>query len=419
MRFLASRRRGRLRHERLQTVLAVLAIGTAVALPVVLLSVGGGVSQHELAALRDAGYSIVVSASGVHGITQAHTLGERIESISRVSAASPVLSQAVDLFTRTSGPTPVLAEGVVPQAFAATAGPTERGLISFPLPLGDPNDLVHFANGTYRGPETYSVLISTPFAEGSGLVVGDTVGLSPSANSSDQVRFNITGIFGIPPSSFGPPSSFAILLPLSDLQVLTGWALQGNSGGSLLDAADTIQVAMTGAASTDPTAIRETASAIQSLVPYYGVSALLDEAQQLQSGTAVLTGFYLALSSVGLAIGLIFLALILLRRVERLRQSIGIRRAIGVPPRMIAGEMVLTGAVLSAAGGLVGVVAGFLLVLALKTWGSQVVQTAVGYAVFDPLTLAALTISVVLLSLAASLLATRAALRLSIPEALR
>ena len=70
---------------------------------------------------------------------------------------------------------------------------------------------------------------------------------------------------------------------------------------------------------------------------------------------------------------------------------------------------------MSAAGGLVGVVAGFLLVLALKTWGSQVVQTAVGYAVFDPLTLAALTISVVLLSLAASLLATRAALRLSMP----
>ena len=72
---------------------------------------GGGVAQHELAALRDAGYSIVVSASGVHGITEAHTLSERIESISRVSAASPVLSQAVDLFTRTSGPTRYLPRG--------------------------------------------------------------------------------------------------------------------------------------------------------------------------------------------------------------------------------------------------------------------------------------------------------------------
>ena len=56
-------------------------------------------------------------------------------------------------------------------------------------------------------------------------------------------------------------------------------------------------------------------------------SALTDEAAQLRASAAVLTGFYLALSSVGLLVGLVFLALVLLRRVEAERRTIGIQRA--------------------------------------------------------------------------------------------
>ena len=53
------RRGGSLRHVRLQSVLAVAAIAAAVALPVVLISVGGGVSSHELSEIQNAGYRIV------------------------------------------------------------------------------------------------------------------------------------------------------------------------------------------------------------------------------------------------------------------------------------------------------------------------------------------------------------------------
>lgn len=409
----------RARHAQLQSVLAVLAIGSSVALPVLLLSVGGGVFAHELSALRDSGFEIVVSAAGVHGIGSSHGLAQRIDGLSGVAAASPVLSLPVDVFAQGSGPRPVLAEGVVPGAFAATSGPAERSLFAFPLPLGDPADSAHFANATYAGPSTYDVLVSTPLAQGMGLSVGDQVGLSESANGSAVTRFNITGVFGVAPTVIGPPSSFGIVLPLSDLQVLTGFARDSGGSGALLDASDSIEVALAGAASTDPTTIRAVAAEIQSMVPYYGVTSLLDEAQQLEGASAILTGFYLALSSVGLSVGLIFLALVLLRRVERLRRSIGVRRAIGVPSRMIAGEMVGAGAALAAAGAVLGVVGGTLLVLVLQRFGSPSVQTATRLAVFDPVSLALLAAGVVGLSLLASGVATRSALRLSIPEALR
>jgi len=410
--------RGRaLRHSRLQVVLAIAAIGAAVALPVVLVSVGGGVSQHEISELENAGYQISVSASGLHGIANAHRLAGRIDAIASVTAASPVLSIAVDAFVGTGGATPVLAEGVVPGAFSATLGPAESGLFPDPLPLGDPTDLVHYANGTYTGPATYDVMVSTPYEIAAGVHPGEQLDLAATANRSDAVAYNVTGTFGVPPSLLGPTGAFAILVPLSDLQGMTGYAAGAST--PVPDAADTIEVAVTGAVATDPAALNQVEAEIQSLVPYYGVSELSQEAQQLEAASGVLTGFYLALSSVGVAVGLMFLALVQLRRVEAERRSIGIRRALGLSGRSIAGGIVADGLGLAALGAIVGVVAGWAIVAALAAWGTSTVQEAATLAIFSPALLGAIVAGILGLSVLASAVATRAALRIEIPEALR
>jgi len=409
--------RGRsLRHSRLQLILAVAAVGTAVALPVVLLSVGGGVSAHELSDLENAGYQIVVSAAGVHGIENAHNYTHEILAIGGVTAASPVLSVTIDAFGSTGAVTPVLGEGVIPDQFTPTLGPAESGLFPSPLPLGDPTDDAHFAGGTYTGPATYDVLLSSPYADANHLGVGDRLVLSPVANESQGATYNVTGTFGVPPTALGPTAAFAVLLPLSDLQVMTGFA---GGATSIHDAADTIQVAVTGTVATNPTALGQLRDRVQALFPYYGVSSLTQEAQQLQSATGVLTGFYLALSSVGLSVGLLFLALVLLRRVESDRRAIGIRRALGVPGRSIAGAIAVDGATLALAGAVAGVVGGYVLVRALAAWTTGNVQEAAELAIFDPTTLASLVVGVVGLSLLAGAVAIRSALRIEISEALR
>ncbi|MGB7124190.1 MAG: FtsX-like permease family protein [Thermoplasmata archaeon] len=406
-----------LRHLRLQQILAVAAIGTAVALPVVLISVGGGVSSHELADLQNAGYQIVVSAAGIHGISDAHNLTDRILSLGSVAAASPVLSVAVDAFVGGGGPTPVLAEGVIPDQFTPTLGPSEGGLFPAPLPLGDPTDDAHFANGTYAGPATDDVLVSSPFAQAHGVATGAHLLISPAANRSLGVEYNVTGTFGVPPTALGPTGAFAIVVPLSNLQVLSGFAAPGTT--PVPDAADSIEVAVSGAAATNPAALDQIRDEIQSLVPYYGVSSLDQEAQQLEAASGVLTGFYLALSSVALTVGLLFLALVLVRRVESDRRSIGIRRALGLPDRSIAGEIVSDGLVLAALGSLVGVLGGYVIVEVLAQWGAPAVRAAARLAVFAPVTLGAIVLGVLALSLFASGVATRSALRVEITEALR
>ncbi len=406
-------------HLAWQTTFAALAIATSVALPVVLLSVGGGVSDHEIDDLENAGYEVSISAPGLHGISDAHALALRIEGLSGAGAASPILSAPIDVFPPTGGPHPTLAEGVVPGAFDATQGPSTRSLFPDPLPLGDPTDAIHYANGTYSGPATDDVLLSAPFASSLSVGVGSTVALAPTANGTAEVPFEVTGILGSASTLLGPTAAYAVVLPLSDLQVLTGFARANGTSGALLDSADTIQVALSGAASASPSAVDRLAEEIQALVPYYGVSSLQSQAQQLRQASAVLDGFYLALSSVGLTIGLIFLALVLVRRVETERRSIGIRRAIGLPAGQIARLTGRWALGLAASGVVGGVIGGWILVEGLARFGPPEVQAAVDLAVFDWSELGLLGVAILALSLVASLAATRAALRLSLPEALR
>jgi putative ABC transport system permease protein len=413
------RGRSPLRHARLQLVLASVAIAVAVALPVILVSVGGGVSAHEIAQLEQSGYVISVSAAGVHGVSQSHALVPEFNAIASVAASSPVLSVPIDVYHGGRTPTPVLAEGVIPQELTPTLGPSEAGLFPSPLPLGDPTDMIHYANGTYTGPAVYDVLISTPFAAASGVRPGQTVVLSPTTNESVGISYHVTGAFGVPSTLLGPTGAFAVIVPLSDLQVLTGFARTSSTPSALLDSSDTVQVALSGSAENDPAQINAVAAHIQSLVPYYGVSTQLQQAQQLQNADAILTGFYLALSSVGLAVGLIFLAIVLIRRVESDRRSIGIRRALGLPPRWISADILERGLALAAAGIVGGTALGIIVISVLTSYGTGAVQQAASLTVYDPVLLASIAAGVLVLALVASGLAARAALRVDIVEALR
>jgi ABC-type lipoprotein release transport system permease subunit len=407
----------RLRHARFQRVLAVAAIAAAVALPVVLISVGGGVSDHELRQLENAGFQIVVSAAGAHGITGAHGLSSWIRGVAGVAYASPVLSVAVDLFNASGNVSPVLAEGVLPAPFTATLGPTEAGVFPSPLPLGDANDSAHYDHGTYAGPATDDILVSSYYADQFRVRVGSSVLVAATDTPSSAVRYNVTGVFGPQFSLLEPTAAYAALMPLSDLQSLTKYA--NGSGTIVPDAADSVEVAVTGALAGNPSAVAAIAAQIQAHVPLYSVSTLSQQAAQLKAASGVLTGFYLALSSVGIAVGVLFLALVLLRRVESERRSIGIRRAIGEPAGTVAGRIVGDGAEIAVTGAVAGVVAGWVVVAALAAYGSSTVREAARLAVFDPVLLAELVVGIVALSLLASSVATRAAFRVPVVEALR
>ncbi len=412
------RRRSGTPHARLQLVLAVVAMAAAVALPVVLISVGGGVSAHELDSVENSGYEITVNAAGTHSVLDSHALASSIDRLGDVATASPVLTLEIDAFLPHGGVSAIEADGVIPQAFSATLGPLEHGLFPSPLPLGDPTDAIHYDNGTYAGTPSNDVLLAYPFAVSSKIAIGQSIFLGPSSNRTLATSYTVTGTFNVSASGLGGTTIFTALLPLSDLQLI-GVLARGNGGASLLDASDEIEVALVHSATTDPSIVAHVAEEIRNLAPYYGVTTQLQESQQLQSAGAILTGFYLALSSVGLTVGLFFLGIILVRRVELQRRSIGIRRAIGLPPRQIATEIAVQAVMLAAWGVGIGVLAGYLIITLLAKYAGGAVAEAASLATYSPLVLGGMAAGVLGLAALVSLSASRAALRLDIPGALR
>ncbi len=400
-------------------ILAVVAMAAAITLPVVLLSVGGGVSSHEIARLQASGYQIVVSGPGTAGIDLAHQRVAQIGAIAGVGAVSPTLAMPLDLRSPGGRWVPLLADGIVPSAYYATLGSTASQVFSAPPNLGDPTDMIHYQNGSYDGPVSPDVLVNTTLAQVDHLTVGDSVTLAPTANGSGAVNYTVTGTFNVLSSLLSTSGNYGIFLPLSNLQVLTGLARTGPGPGGLLDAADSIHVGLTGTASTSPAQIARVEAAIHALLPYYGVSTLTQQASQLEGAASILNGFYLVLSSVGLAIGFVFLTLVLVRRVEAERREIGIRRALGLPSRAIAATIVARAAVLGGAGAVLGVASGIVTVALLAQVGSAPVQAASRLAVFQPAELISLGLGALALAGLASAVAVRRALRLPLPEALR
>ncbi|MHB1434588.1 MAG: ABC transporter permease [Thermoplasmata archaeon] len=400
-------------------ILAVVAMAAAITLPVVLLSVGGGVSSHEIARLQASGYQIVVTGPGTAGIDRAHQRVAEIGAIQSVGAVSPTLTMPLDLRSPSGRWVPLLAEGIVPSAYYATLGSTASQVFSAPPNLGDPTDMIHYQNGSYQGRVSPDVLVNTTLAQTDHLGIGDSATLAPTANGSGAVTYTVTGTFNVLSSLLSTSGNYGIFLPLSNLQVLTGLARTGPGPGGLLDAADSIHVGLTGAASTSPADIARVEAAIHALLPYYGVSTLTQQASQLEGAASILNGFYLALSSVGLAIGFVFLTLVLIRRVEAEQREIGIRRALGLPPGSIAATIVARAALLGGSGAVLGVASGIVTVQVLARVGSPSVQAASRLALFQPAELIGLALGALALAGLASAVAVRRALRLPLPEALR
>ncbi|HEV2317897.1 MAG TPA: ABC transporter permease [Thermoplasmata archaeon] len=407
----------RLRNWRTQTVMACIALAVAVSLPVVLLSVGGGVSDHVLNDLQSSGFQISLTAPGTHGISRTHDLVAAIGHLAHVGEVSPVLSVSLDLFRSTGGPLPVLCEGVLPGPFVQSLPPDQRALFPSPLPFSDGADSEQWDNGSYSGPAATELMVSSPIANAYQIRVGDTVRLAPTSTSTNSTALRVVGTFGVPPALLGPTGAFAVIVPLAELQVLTGNAR--NSLGGPIDAADSVDVGLAGSAARDPGTVAEVARQIQSLYPFYSVTTQSQTVDQERSSAAILMGFYLALSSASVAVGLFFLALVLVRRVEAMRSTIAIRRAIGEPARFLGADLAGQGLMLGGFGALGGLALGYVTVRAIAAWGTAGAQDAAQLAVFDPVVLAALLGAVVALGVASSLLATRAALRVPITEALR
>lgn len=346
----------------MRSIMTGAAVAISMGLLISMFSVSEGIKDSAEVPLLESREDLVVNPDQGK-IEQSHQMAGEISSWQEVEFATPALynDMRVLLPTPDGGddryPKVVEALGIVPTWFWELMGDQERERFDpdhwFKYPY-DP----FFGNGTYDGLFTGEILLSQNL-RGPDLKEGDTlpvIGIDRIMNMTvvgffDHEWAGLTGIADL---------SFAIC-HLSELQALTGMAWEGEgSSARVVDIANLVSVALTPDAVEDSLE-DEVAERIRTDFPEYAddVYTKEDQLELIRQETVLAEVFYIAVGSVSMLIGLLFVATIMIVSVLERTREIGMLRAIGISRRSVFSQVVIESMVLVLAGALIGILPGY------------------------------------------------------------
>jgi len=349
-----------LRHERAQTLLAVIGVALAVLAAVLLASVGIGVVETGQQKFDQSGRDLWVSGGPIelrpgavggfqNSIVGAHELRESLRAREDVRAANIFIFQT--LYASPDGEEFDTIVGVG----AATAGPSVNYQAGGPIRT-EPS---HYANGTYDGPMTHEVVISPRMAEQYNLSLGDSISLGGTLVTARNNNFTVVGISRTYSQFVG--SSTAVLEP-SELQEITGTTLS--------DRASMLSIIVSNG--TDPTAVAEE---LEQAYPGYTFRTNREQLLSTLREQAVVLASGASLGLLALLAGLLLLMNLQLSFVYRHRETLSALTAIGLPRFSLIVVVSTYTLFIGVIGGLLGIGAAIPGIWAIN----QVVATVTGF----------------------------------------
>ncbi|MFC7079035.1 ABC transporter permease [Halorussus caseinilyticus] len=328
-----------LRHDRARTVLAVVGIAVAVLSTTLLASLGYGVFETGQQKFDASGRDLWVTGGSLSegpggfgtSILDAHEVARDIESREQVQSAVPMAFRAVYVGNGSGEMQTLVGVGV----------PGGGPFVSIEEGPGFEQSDVHYAEGSYDGPMTNSVVIDSRTAEMFDVGVGDTLHVGGSAESARDHIFTVVGISPTFSSFLGAPTA---TVHLSELQEVTG------TTGT--DKATFVTVSLADGANRN--AMEQT---LQREYPDYTIRTNDEQMRSVLQHNAVVIavgGALVFLSVVaGFALTLNVLSIVVFQQKEELAAL----TALGVSAKTLVGMVAAQGVLLGAVGGLVGVVA--------------------------------------------------------------
>ena len=364
-----------------RSVMTGAAVAISMALLVSMTSVSEGIKDSAETPLLESREDLVVAPD--QGMVEgAHAKAAELGAWGEVDFATPALYHDVRVFLPPeeegdpARPKTVEALGVVPDDFWELMGEEERRRFDrdqwFPEG-GDP----HFGTGVYDGPFTGEIMLSKNLRN-EGIEVGPR--LPALGTGGRTVNMTVVGFFDHEFSGVGyiGDLSFAVL-HLSELQNLTGLAVEEDAQGRrVVDLADGISVAMTREAVRQGLEGR-TADRIRETWPEHedDVYTKSEQLEMIRQETVLAEIFYLAVGSVSMFIGMLFVATIMIVSVMERTREIGMLRAIGLSRRTIFVQVLTESMILVLVGALIGIVPGYL----GASWAADRISEDVGVAI--------------------------------------
>jgi len=250
--------------------------------------------------------------------------------------------------------------------------------------------------------DTPGLLISRQLATSRQLRVGDVVRLAPEPTGSRSRPFRIEGVYEPTPDPMRfAQQHFETRLHLPDLLALIG----DPSHPDEADTIDSINVAL-----VDPRTATQFARDLSGRVP--GTIARPITAPDARTSTfVVIDRFHLAIAIVSVTGSAVFLLALMVMLVDERRETVGILRLIGFTERRILLQVVVEGAIITAAGTAFGLLFAFSTQGAFNRFFQWRYDTALTFVQITPGVAAQSVLLALPLGIAASLIASWTFLR--------
>jgi ABC-type lipoprotein release transport system permease subunit len=346
-----------------RSIMTGAAVAISMALLVSMFSVSEGIKDSAEAPLLESREDLVV-APDQGMIEMSHAMAADLTSWGEVDFATPALYH--DLRTLLPPKEPgdpgrlktVEAFGIIPDEFWDLMGQEERKRFDQDQWFEHGND-PHFGTGEYDGPFTGEILLSKNLQK-EGIEVGHT--LPAYGTNSRTFDLTVVGFFDHEFSGVGyiGDLSFAIM-HISELQNMTGLAFEEDAQGRrVVDLTDGVSVALTKEAVKDGQE-EEVADRIRETWPEHedDVFTKTDQLELIRQETVLAEIFYLAVGSVSMFIGMLFVATIMIVSVIERTREIGMLRAIGISRRTVFTQVLTESMILVLLGALIGIAPGY------------------------------------------------------------
>ena len=363
-----------------RSIMTCAAVAISMGLLISMFSVSEGIKDSAEVPLLESREDLVINPDQGR-IGESHTIAADIASWDEIELATPALYQDMRVLLpepdSVDGTFPKVVEalGIVPGKFWELMGEQERARFDQDEWFTHPDD-PYFGTGTYDGPFTGEILLSQNL-QGPDLQVGHVL---PVISIDRIVNMTVVGFFdhewagltGIADLSFA-------ILHLSELQNLTGMAWEGEGASArVVDLSNLVSIALTSEAVGDR-AEESVAERIRDEYPVYAEDVFTkeDQLELIRQETLIAEVFYIAIGSVSMMIGLLFVATIMIVSVLERTREIGILRAIGISRRSVFSQVLTEAMVLVLSGALIGIAPGYF----GAVWAAERISTNVGVSI--------------------------------------
>lgn len=218
-------------------------------------------------------------------------------------------------------------------------------------------------------PDSIPVLVSRPLAEDAGLAAGDPLRLS-SRPDSVGCPATVSGVYELPADPYRLTEDRPrVLLHLPHLAALTGRSGQ----------VDRFSVALREDASPD-----SVVPALESLLPGTRVLETAEVAARTSTTFRVVKRFHRAIGVITIAAGGVFLACIMVLKVQERRKEVAALRLIGISRRTLLGWVLTEAALVAVIGGALGIGLGRITSWIINTHYRGVYDTSVAFSTLTP-----------------------------------